>query len=408
MLPLQRPAVIERLLSASEYFHASFGNGPDDPTPFVVTYIFEGDGPDFVPEAWQAALEQAGAANPGSHMRLVGTSLFARWKGDGQSARLRIIEQTDWDGMSQHGGGFFATVPLSLDGGPTVELLLVNKSPRGKLVIIRALHCVMDGRGTLHFLADVFRALRGEALLGTNTALVDADLLDQVTPRKPPEGLPERQKTDRLTGPPAGEDGADEWRRVTLHTSGHNILGRVAQIMAEYVHQRGDDPVVFSVPVDLRRHAPGLLSTANFFGVLLVPLAKGEDSRDFRRKLDVLLEARMDVVHLRGQNLAKLLPRSWLHSLAWWIVKLYRTRSPIITAGISNQGRFPPGMYSCPGFQARTFIGTPYPGRSEVVLMGMGDQIEMIVRMPRVFASNGRLDDFIAFVLRRLGEIDAS
>ena len=38
----------------------------------------------------------------------------------------------------------------------------------------------MDARGLLHFAEDVFRSLRGEALVGSDYALMDAELVESL------------------------------------------------------------------------------------------------------------------------------------------------------------------------------------------------------------------------------------
>jgi hypothetical protein len=182
MLRLDPQARIERPLSILEYYHASLGISGGMVKPVEANFIFEGEGPDFQPEAWRHALDRACAANPGSRMRVAGNSWSARWVEHDWPAGLRVVQATDWDGMSADGAEFIGAVPLSVDHGPTVELVLVNRSPRGRLVIMRTPHAVMDGRGALHFLAEVFRALRGEPLLGTNAAFSDIDLMRQVRP----------------------------------------------------------------------------------------------------------------------------------------------------------------------------------------------------------------------------------
>src|SRR5690606_16391215 len=148
------------------------------------------------------------------------------WASDGQKPALRVIDHLNWNAMSQEGSEFLDATKLSVDGGPTVELILVNSSPRGKLVIIRALHTVMDGRGVQHFLADVFRSLRNETPLGTNADFTYEDLTRLVKPSLDRWPAERRVRPRRLTGPPLGPDGDDVWCRVHLHLPWRNLLHR--------------------------------------------------------------------------------------------------------------------------------------------------------------------------------------
>lgn len=404
VLRLQPNARIERPLSVSEYYHASIGASPRTmEPPRQAIFVLEGDGPAFEAERWQRALDLACAANPGTRLRMVGNSWGARWQADGEPARLRVIERTDWDGLSSEGAGFIDGTSLSLEVGQTVELILVNRSPRGPLVILRALHAVMDGRGGLHFLADIFRALRGEAPEGTNAGFSDVDLMLRAGARG---STARRAPTDWLTGAPQGDEQGDIWRRVKLETRGHRILSRIAGIMAEYMHRHSDRPALIAVPVDLRRHLPGLKSTGNFSNMIAVPLAKGEGADAFRRKLEAVVAGREDAYFPRALNLFKLLPRSWIDRLLSRTSANYRTKRPFETAVISNIGRIDPRTFSCDGFELKGYYVLPPAGSVFSVLTTVGDRIDLVLNMPKILASNGRFDDFVAYLQRRLKETD--
>ena len=115
----------------------------------------------------------------------------------------------------------------------------------------------------------------------------------------------------------------------------------------------------------------------------------------------------MDIQYHRGQGFVKLLPGRIFHWAIWRLISFYTHRSPLFTAGISNLGQFHSHTFSCDSFRARSYIGIPYPGRTDIVLTGLDHHIEMTVRMPEIFANNGRLDHFITFVAQRIKELEA-
>jgi NRPS condensation-like uncharacterized protein len=394
---LEPRAKIERPLSISEYFFASLGSSNGPIKPQNITLVLEGEGDEFSTQRWQEAVDLACDANPGTRLRMVGQAWRARWINDGLPARLRIVERTDWDGQSDSGADFIEAEPLPLDHGPTVELILVNRSPRGRLVVIRASHAVMDGRGAVHFLKEVFRALRREPLLGSNAGFSVTDLMRTI----PRSGtLPRHQRTDWLTGPPQGDEEGSEWRRIQLPFRGRNALASVAALMAEYAHRHSDRPARFAIPVDMRRHVPGLLTTANFTGMVFVALLKGEGADDFQRRLDTMLEERLDSNYMPVQNIIRLFRRSWLDRLAWRLAERGRKGHPPHTAMISNLGRIKAEEFSCEGFTLRAcFLVPTHDGMSSLV--GMGDRVELALKLPRRYSSNGRFDDFIGFMRRR-------
>lgn len=399
LLPLQR---FERPLSMPEYYHAAIGSSRNSPEPQrQAVFVLDGDGPDFQPRDWQQALDRASAANPGSRIRLVGNSLRARWVNDAPPPRVRYIEHSAWDARSSDGSAFAVSPPLSLREGPVVELILVNSSPAGRMLIMRAPHAVMDGSGAMHFLREVFRAMRGEPLLGTNAAFTDVELMRRLGPdRSTSRHFPTRW----LTGEPMGEARGDEWRRIRLDTHARNILGRLAAIMAEYTCRHSDRPVSIAVTVDLRKHLPGLLSTANFSNILIVRLEKGEGPDDFRRKLNAMLEARMDAYFPAVVRGLKVVPLELVDRL----LSRHTRRHAMESALISNLGRIDSQAYSCDAFRMRSMIAMPMAGSVFSVLASVDDRIELVLGMPNALSSDGRLDDFVGYLHRRLAEQDAA
>ncbi len=402
MFRLEPITSFDRPLSVSEYYHASLGSSGGIVRPVEATFILEGDGVEFEEAAWRQALDKASAANPGSRVRLVGQSCFTRWRSDGPMPRLRIVEHTDWDGASCKGAEFLRPSAFSLEEGPVVELLLVNRSPRGRLVVMRTPHAVMDGRGALHFLAEVFRALRGEPLLGTNASFTDVDVMREFDPKKT---VSRPIPTGRLTGGPEGKDTGDEWRRITLGVSSRDIVSRVAKATAEHMHLHSDLPALFTVPVDMRRHVPGLVSTANFFGVLFVPLHKGESAEVFQERFRFMLSGRMECYYLAIGRLFKILPRRWIDRMLARFSGYNPLKRHIHTLGISNVGRTDPALYSWEGFSMRTCFVIPLQG-TNLTLMGAGDSVEIAINIPKVFTSNGRFDAFVDHLRLRLVETD--
>jgi hypothetical protein len=398
---LERYVGVERPLTAPEYVFSSIGITGQALAPAFVVFVLEGEGPDFDQDFWRGALERVSAVNPGCRLRLVDRLGRARWAKDGKPPRLRFVERTDWDGMSGAGSEFIYDAVISLENGPCTEIILVNESPRGRLVILRTSHAVMDGRGALHFMAEIFRALRGEALLGSNAGLAGVDIKRTLTCSRPDEP---KIETDWLTGPPQGSDRGFEWRRIGFRANGRNLLARLAEVLARYMHGHSALPALFTIPVDLRRHLPGLLATTNCTGQLRVALDKGEDAADFRRKLDTMLQARMEAYPRRGAWIVGLLPRRLIDRLTMRAV--LRTKRPFQTAVISTLGRIDPDEYSFDGFRLRSCIPVPFPGVTLVAVVSVRDRLDLVVTMPKMFSSNGRLDDLLDHLQASLSDRD--
>jgi hypothetical protein len=399
--PLAPVSAISRPLSAIEYYHYSIGTHPRTlEPPRDVVFVLEGHN-ELPPSQWQRALDIAAAANPGTRLRLHGHRRGARWKSDAPAPRLRVVEDCAWDGFSGQGSEFICAPPLALRDGPVVELIVAYRRSGGAFVILRSHHAVMDGSGGLHFLKEIFRALRGEALIGSNAAYSDADLLTHLGVTKSES---KHIDTGWLTGPPRGDAMGDDWRRIALGRPRSNLLGHVAAAMAAFAHRDTALPALIAIPVDLRRHVPGLVTTTNFSSMLLVRLDRGDGAERFRERLQDMLAARMDAAWSPQLDWVKLLPPSWIDRLLSRTAGNYRTKKPKETAVISNLGRIDTAEFGAPGFVLQALFVLPLAGSAFSILTCTGDRVELTLNLPRLLAGDGRFDAFVEFLHERLAQ----
>lgn len=397
--PLQRQSAILRKLSTPEYYHSSVARSSRTLEKIRENgFIFRGEGRVSV-ERWQAALDQVTAANPGTRLRLVGDAFRARWVNDGQPTRLRIIENCTWNAESSKGSDFIYENVMSLNDGFTSELLVMHQANNRMLLMLRSHHGVMDGMGVMHFMRELFRALRGEPLLGTNAAFSDVDVMTSVGAVR---STSRHIKTVAMTGAPQGMARGDEWRSVYVGAPKRNLLGHVVEAMVKFTGQHSDLPMLIGVPVDLRRHVPGLLSTANFTNMLLVRMEKGEGAEDFKNRLHGMLEQKMETVYPGILEIFKWLPLSWMDRLMSRNEKNYHQRKALETAVVSNLGRCNSVDFSCDGFRMDGMLVIPIAGSIFAGLSGVDDRVELTVNIPCVLGSNGRFDAFEAFLQKHL------
>jgi len=397
---LQPVAAISRRLSTPEYYHAAIGASRRTlDGPRYTAYFIRAQGM-LSAAQWQAALDRVAALHPGTRLRLRGRLWWARWSSDGAPPRLRMIEDCPWDTTSSAGAEFIDATPLPLRHGPNIELVVARLRDGSSLLVLRAHHAVADGMGAVHLLHELFRALRGEPLLGSNAAFSDVDLMLGVGAK---HSTSRHIKTSWLTGAPAGAEMGDDWRRISLGAPGKNLLGRVAEAMAEFAHRHSELPALFAVPVNLRRHRPGLLATTNFSNMLFVPLSRGEGAERFTQRLKEMLAQRMETVYPRVLDVFRMLPFSWFDRMLSRTPQNYRSKAPLETAVISNLGRWDAADFSCPGFQADHAWVQPLGGSCFSTLTCMGERVEMTLNLPRVLSSNGRFDELVAHLRQRLG-----
>lgn len=403
ILQIEPHADVSRPLSAIEYMHCCVGESPRTlVSAREVVVILEGEGK--LPQAaWQHALDQVTRANPGARLRMRGQRNRARWESDGLPTRLRMVPDCNWDGRSKAGSEFIAATPLSFDAGPLSELIIADAGAR-MFVILRAHHGTMDGRGVVHFLHELFRALRNEPLLGSNANFSDVDLMRAVGARETTSKL---VRAASLTGAPHGREQGDEWRRISLLGRRKNAVFRVMMAAAEFARrQRSDLPCLVAVPIDLRRHRPEINTTQNFTSILAVEMLETEDAGDFKRKLNRMLDRNMETYFYDAANLIKTLPMPWVDLLLSPRPGNFHKKRLPETLLISHLGYFKQRALSCEGFRTRSVFGLPVPGGAFCAMFGLERGLEVVVGMPKVYGNNGRLDAFMQWLEQQLEQPD--
>ncbi len=398
--PLEPLQSIERPLTAPEYYHACIGHHPQTLIkPRDVVSVLEGEIASGATIDWQAAVDQVVAVNPGCRLRLVGARQHARWVSDGASPRVRFVPDCDWDGRSDRGADFIFETPLSLEEGRTCELIVAGREK--VKVIFRATHAVMDGMGVVHFLLELFRALRGEPLLGSNATYTDVDLMRHVASKMQPF---KSVKPPSLTGGARGDALGGAWRRVTLPGPQPNLVPRVALAIAEYARRNGGmaTPTRIALPVSLKRHAPELLATANFTNMLYLDIGPSEGLDEIKAHLNDLLARNIDTNYLGIIEAIRYLPFAWLDRMLSITEKNYTKPKIFETAVLSVMGPFKRTAFSGGGFRAETLYGLPQKENAFVVVVGFQGKFEVLVGMANVFASEGRLEAFIDYLQQRL------
>ncbi len=391
-----------RTLSVSEYYHACVSTYKKSyDTPRENTLILDGHGNIDAAEL-QNAINAASKANPGSHLKLLGNSLNARWSTDGEFAKVREINNSEWDGHSSKGSSFIYEKPLLIRQGISCEFIIVRNTTLNKtFLIFRNLHAVMDGMGCMHFLREVFRYLKGERLIGSNASFRDTDLMQFVGgPRN--EQVNFKLKPAYVTGGVEGDETGDAWQHVTLEGPIPWILARVSGIIAEQATARSDRVARIAVPVNLRRHMPDIQSTMNYSNMVYVDLKKGEGMAHFQKRLHKALNKKSDTYYIRLAGLAKLLPMRLMDRLLCRNKKTYLSDRIFETAVISDLGVFKSSEFSYNDFQLQDFYGVPIAGNTFCLLSAVDNRVSITLGMPKVYASNARLSQLTNLIKEKL------
>ncbi|MDP2306737.1 MAG: hypothetical protein Q8P18_12000 [Pseudomonadota bacterium] len=349
---------------------------------FVNQLVIEGTG-SLDATRWRAAVSTVLPAWPGARARLRGVLGWTRWVADGAPP---IVTQVDGGGWDARGPAPFGATRLDPDAGPIVEVLLVSgATPR---IVLRTHHAAFDGRAAWALAEDLGAALRGEAIRGAAFAdLSDVALIGEgpSAPEPPADAL-------TPTGPATTLAEASTWARVTIPPMGGQVLARA---LAAFAAAASPGLLRVSLPVDLRRHHPGLRACANLTGFVRVD-PRSDPSAALRSALDQRAEGGV----VRTAHTLRSAPLAMMASAGKKAARAtLRTGLASSSATLSNLGRLDPHVLDGAGFRgARLFwIPPANPGTPLfLALTGHPEGIELCGGMPVGFASEGRLDTLLA------------
>jgi len=388
------PAAPDRLLSGTE---RAWITADQLCPPFVNQQVIEGRGT-LDPAFLQAAVAQAAEAHPNSRVRLRGWLGWSRWRPGPHPPPVTVVDGASWDGMSDAGAPFLQR-PLDPWRGPVSEIVLVTAG-LGTRLVVRTHHAAFDGRGAGLFSADLFRALRGEALLGAAAGpLTDAALAGPGAAAAPP-----REEWPSPLGASSSLAFSVCWQRRRVVGPTRQLLARAISALWHASRVHCDRPLRVAVPVDLRRAQPGLRASGNLTGIAH-QIVDGPVSAEALRS------------HLAGDDAASTVRAAG--ALRWvplWLMRREGARSArrALQGGrfgtsvtVSNLGRQDLAAYVGGGFEADASFWIPpgQPGLPLFVTLSGGPQgIELLGSAPVGLASGERLGNLLDTVAERLSQ----
>ncbi|MFI8387668.1 non-ribosomal peptide synthetase [Streptomyces sp. NPDC085540] len=354
-----------RPVSPTERLYLSAG---DPRGAMALRIVVEGDGvPD--PRAFRAALARAAESCPGSRLVRVGTT----WSAGGPLPQVRYdVPRAGAYADSAPGTVAWPAGPSRRTEPPGCEVLIVpgadgkeadgkeadGKTADGKAtttIVFSASHAVMDGHGALTWVREVFRALRGEPARPALGADTDAGLLRRLgsTGPRPTPGPPRRSPLGPTEG--GGRPPRTLWLRRTLPGRRPALTARLAQALADAA---GLDTRVM-VPVDLRRHRPGIAATGNLSLPLFLNLRPGEDWTAAHTRLLTDLAGNHELAAGFETALAPLPTPVTAALLRTAQAVASRTDRHLASAVVSHLGRLDLAEFSGGGFTAGTAYALP-------------------------------------------------
>ncbi|MFJ4806846.1 non-ribosomal peptide synthetase [Streptomyces murinus] len=354
----------QRPVSPNEWLYLALA-GLDE--LMTIQLVVEGDG-EIDARAFQRAVVEASQRCPGS--RLVRRGRM--WVDSGRAARVVVADGGSFDATALSGVPEVRGPLADAEGRPGCEVLLLTGARWS--VVFRAAHAVMDLKGVQNWAVQVFRVLRGEHPAESVHTLTDYQLLDMLgrTGRRPRLGLDQRS-------PLGGQAGSSSvWRRRTVPGRPAAATARVAAVLTEAV----GGPARIMVPVDLRRHVPGVSSTANLTLPVFLNVAPGQGADAVHRRLLGSLADRRELAAGSEAALALLaLPAATAAVRAARAASRARHRY-LTSAIVSHAGRLELTDFSTEEFTATTVYALPVHAPLapfSVVMLELPERTELVV-----------------------------
>ena len=367
--------------------------------PFANQLVLEGVGSPTPPQGWPALLDELARVQPGCRLRLRGLLGRMRWVSDGPLPAVRQLDGSGWDGMGPAGAPFLDP-PIDPSRGPLYEILILEGRPTR--VVFRTLNAATDGAGIMLFARGVFALLRGDAPPHAQAGpTTDEQLASSMGAAASP---PPAHDCAAPTGQADLEQSGCTWARVRAPSTS-DVVPRLAVALATATIQAagGSRIVRVDVPVDLRRWAPQLQSSANLTGWMQLPihlhLGADDPIQAVRYVLNDGLQRKAAASHVLGAGFARTTP---LPLLAWMGSRLATTSLREgrygTSAVVSHLGRIDPPDFSGGGFTtSRAFFVPPgSPGQPAFITTTAGPEgLELCLAMPRALASGDRLTNLL-------------
>jgi hypothetical protein len=363
--------------------------------------VIEGRGELKLPQ-WQAAVTKAVEAHLGSHLVLKGHLGMTRWDSDGVWPTVREVF-TDWDGYDFN-QPFLFPPPIDIRRDPLGEVLLLQGPI--PMMLLRVHHAAMDGVGALFFLKDIFRILRSEAPLGSNSVSSEIDVWRTHNfGRRQIPSVP----TDAITpfGPSDGTSSADPvWERRSIPGKARRIIPKMALILAQRTWQRFRGTFRIAMFVNLRRHLPAHeITLANCTSMIHVNVDPGDTEDSLRRKIFDQMRARTYLDMSPYVSAVHWIPARVFKPGGGAIRRQYERGTFRASVYITHIGSFSPELFSYDGFRACRMIPIPPSDATAPLSMAIceaSDAVDIVANAPAAFAGNARLGGLMDDLQRTL------
>jgi amino acid adenylation domain-containing protein len=373
------PVIRHRKISPNEWLYLSSARHFP---PFAIQLLIAAD---TMPsqQTMRAAVASAAAHNPGARLVRQG----AWWVDCGALPAVRHLPPAEIFSLTHP--AVHAALPM--DGATPLEIICWE----GAGLLFRCAHALMDAGGLRFFAEEVFRALRGEALLGSTAAQSDRDYV--LALKHPAARKSLKPNRPSPLGPPARGQAGFVWERRTLPGKVTATAARLASAITQLAapDEAGTTAHRFMFPVDLRNVDRSMRTTCNFSNPIFLDVAGPVPwTAVYARTLEAFA-AHEERATSRLDAIAPWLPLTMLGRVnRWEHEREVRHDRHLFSALLSDIGAISLDALSAPAFKPHSALFLPFdaPGSALTLITVQHDHgLEIAASCPAATGQDGKL-----------------
>ncbi|RYZ56046.1 MAG: hypothetical protein EOP07_13085 [Proteobacteria bacterium] len=344
---------VQRPLSSNEKLYLT---GARYFSQLVMHSVLEGSGV-ISPSDLQLAVDKASELLPGARLRLSGS----QWIADAKPPLVVLLEEyPNFHGdITEHTHHYEELDPSA---GHTLSVHLASKDGR-TLMIFRAMHAVMDGKGMQIWIKMIFAYLRGESPQWTDSLLTEDQVLDSSPANKRAnEPLFPYAVGPRMRSAAAGDAFTFSYARRSLRAAIPGVIAKLSVGVDKFLASGAGERSLMLIPVDVRNDLDdeAARSTANLSLPLMLPVSKEQNWSALSEQFLDMLASKKHIARGVWDWLYRKVPNG---TIAWlfrhyWLNSLRRGRF-VVSAVISHTGRQDLDEFSTKTFHADNLVFLP-------------------------------------------------
>lgn len=377
----------------------------DRHSPFINQFIVEGTGL-LDPQQWQQAIHKAALANSTIRLQLKGFWGWRYWDDQGPLPKLQVIDACDWDAMNSAGADFL-NKPMDPRKNPVAEVILLNTNkPK---IVFRTHHAITDGAGTLHWIEEIFRALRNEPLKGSVTAPTEWQLAQSMK-------IPKRVVKGGNSIPVLSENNNDvdlsyHWQRLKWHGNQSSIVAKIIIALATLAREQRQGRFFVRIPANVRRYSKQKeFNMTNCSGIIDLEVTEQDTVQTIQSKIMTAMLKKQDLSFFASPlpHLFKWLPKIAFPMPVGALKRLHKKGRYLFSANLSNVGRINLEKLCYQDFTATDGFATPIALENRPicsVITQTSDSINATIGTPSALATPEQLHDFCQTFAKLLDQL---